>query len=491
MAHDAVSIEQETRALLHDAEGDENTQHSPIKDVKITEQQGFDPQYVLPIALLAALAMASTAATSYFAFATLLCKDPQHCQGDETVKYAGFVAIATSTANILGMSSLGHLQKLSTTNRRLGLLLWMVCRSMSAVALLAGVSVRSIYVALSARIFEGLASDNLLHFNLNAVYAQSPSKENASSLISYSLALYMIGISVSPFVAGFFNNFTTSFFMALGLFVVAIVYVRLCLPASSPRRAQATVIPQQQDGQAVGSQERNGILNMLTSLSKTVFSPLEPLRKRPTYLFIGLSLFCYNVVQSYIFDALLVHTSIRFGFTAKENGLIITTVHSIAALYIFTSIYLIPKVVQHFNARSGFQFLQHRLPTRDKYSMMATISLIVQVLSLTALGLANEAKQIYPITVLLAIGLPIPAFIKAYFLSLFEGEQKPAALAVLAMMETVGSVIGPLLLGGLQSYFSASGSVFFAAAGLGGASLTLLGIGAFIIGTSSNTIGQI
>lgn len=138
MAHDAVSIEQETTALLHDAEGDENTPHSPLKDAKVTEQQDFDPQYVLPIALLAALAMASTAATSYFAFATLLCKDPQHCQGDETVKYAGFVAIATCTANILGMSSLGHLQKLSTTNRRLGLLLWMVCRSMSAVALLAG-----------------------------------------------------------------------------------------------------------------------------------------------------------------------------------------------------------------------------------------------------------------------------------------------------------------------------------------------------------------
>lgn len=349
-------------------------------------------------------------------------------------------------------------------------------------------SVRSIYVALSARIFEGLASDNLLHFNLNAVYAQTPSKEKASSLISYSLALYMIGISVSPFVAGFFNNFTTSFFMALGLFVVAIVYVRLCLPAPSPKRAQATAI---QDGRALESQQRNRLLGMLTSLSKTVFSPLEPLRKRPTYLFIGLSLFCYNVVQSYIFDALLVHTSVRFGFSAKENGLIITTVHSIGALYIFTSIYLIPKAVQYFNARSRFQILQHRLLTRDKYSMMAIISLIVQVLSLTALGLANEAKQIYPITVLLAIGLPIPAFIKAYFLSLFEGEQRPAALAVLAMMETVGSVIGPLLLGGLQSYFSASGSVFFAAAGLGGASLTLLGIGAFIIATSSNAIGQV
>ncbi|KAI0468892.1 major facilitator superfamily domain-containing protein [Xylaria cf. heliscus] len=490
MEQDPVLFEQETTALLHGTEA-ENTQYSSPKDTKITAQHDFNPQYVLPIALLSALAMASTAATSYFAFATLLCKDPRHCKGDETVKYAGFVAVAACTANILGMSSLGHLQKLLTMNRRLGLLLWMVCRSMSAIVLLVGVSVGSIYFAFSARIFEGLASDNLLHFNLNAIYAQSTSKDRASSLISYSLALYMIGISVSPFVAGLFDNFTTSFVMALGLFVVAIVYIQLCLPASTSNNVQATAVSQQEGARAVESQQRNGVLSTLTSLSMTVFSPLEPLRKRPIYLFIGLSLFCYNVVQSYIFDALLVHTSIRFGFSAKENGLIITTVHSIGALYILTTIYLIPKTARYFHTRTCFQILQSWLQGRNKYSMMAQLSLIVHVLSLTALGFANEARQIYPITTLLAIGLPIPAFIKAYFLSLFESDQRPVALAVLAMMETVGSVIGPLLLGGLQSYFSSSGRVFFAAAGLGGASLILLVIGASIIGANSSTVGQV
>lgn len=85
----------------------------------------------------------------------------------------------------------------------------------------------NIYVALSGRIFEGLASDNLLHFTLNIVYTQGTSKERSASLIVYSLALYMVGMSVSPFVAGLFKNFTVSFFMAIGLFAVAVAHVQI------------------------------------------------------------------------------------------------------------------------------------------------------------------------------------------------------------------------------------------------------------------------
>ncbi|GAW14667.1 hypothetical protein ANO14919_040700 [Xylariales sp. No.14919] len=487
MERDEAAFGRETTALLRETDV-EITHHLPPNDTKVAERRGFDPYYVLPIAPLAALAMASTAATSYYAFATLICNDPQRCQGDEIVRYAGFVAGATCTANILGMSSLGYLQKLSTRNRKRGLLLWVICRAMSAVVLLVGVSVESIYVALSARIFEGLASDNLLHFNLNAVYAQAPSTEQASSLISYSLAFYMIGISVSPFVTGLFNNFTTSFLLALGLFVVAIVYIHIYLPMSTYRGERTTISSLIQEAQAARSRRRKRFSATLTTLFKTALSPLEPFKQRPTYLFIGLSLFSYNVIQSYIFDALLVHTSIRFGFSAKGNGLLITTVHSVAAFYVFTSLYLIPKIARYFQARSGFQASSPGLQTRERDLVMAKFSLTIQILSLTALGLANEAKQIFPIAVLLAFGLPIPAFIKAYFLTLFDGEQRPVALAVLAMMETVGGVVGPLLLGCLQSHFGASGGVFLSAAGLAGSSLILLSIGGFIIGTRSNAI---
>ena len=82
-------------------------------------------------------------------------------------------------------------------------------------------SIRNIFVALSGRIFDGLASDNLLHFTLNTIYAQSSQPATTSLLIGYSLALYMIGISTSPFVAGLFQNFMISLLMAMVLFAFA------------------------------------------------------------------------------------------------------------------------------------------------------------------------------------------------------------------------------------------------------------------------------
>ena len=82
--------------------------------------------------------MSSTAATSYYAYATLTCHDPAHCEGNEKSRYAGTIAITASMASVVGMMALGHLQKLSTHNGKLSLLLWMLTRSMSAIMLLVG-----------------------------------------------------------------------------------------------------------------------------------------------------------------------------------------------------------------------------------------------------------------------------------------------------------------------------------------------------------------
>lgn len=92
----------------------------------------------LPVALLAALAMAFTAATSYFAYASLLCDDPKDCSGDESGRFAGLVAAATWGANIVGMSALGILQRLVIDNYKRGMLIWVACRSMSVLVLLFG-----------------------------------------------------------------------------------------------------------------------------------------------------------------------------------------------------------------------------------------------------------------------------------------------------------------------------------------------------------------
>lgn len=323
----------------------------------------------------------------------------------------------------------------------------------------------NIYVALSGRLFEGLASDNLLHFTLNAVYVQSPDQEKASSWISQSLALYMIGISVSPFVVGFFSDFTISFFVAIGLFAFSIVYL-LCCKTDTISRRQTTA-----NEMSTGGDDEVVFLEFLRKQLRTVISPLDTFKKQPKHLFIGLSLFAFNVTQSYIFSALLVYTTSRLGFGASQNGYIISIVHSVAALYIFIQLGIAPRIARYFRPRQAPQ-TPANVARRDL--LLAVVSLAIYILSLVALGFAHQAWQIYSIAVFLAIGLPTPSFTKAYFVALFADEEKSGALAALTTLEMMASILGPVLIGGLQSQFAASSVIFFVAAGLGGISLGLL-----------------
>lgn len=96
------------------------------------------PYQVLPLALLAALAMAATAATTIFAYARLLCKVPTHCRDAERNLYAGAVAAATCMANTCGLLLLGVLERLSRQNYKNALLVWFSLRSMSVVMLAIG-----------------------------------------------------------------------------------------------------------------------------------------------------------------------------------------------------------------------------------------------------------------------------------------------------------------------------------------------------------------
>ena len=336
----------------------------------------------------------------------------------------------------------------------------------------------NIYVALSNRVFEGLASDNLLHFILNTVYAQSTDQNKISSLINYSLALYLIGISISPFVAGLFGSFTISFFMALGFFVIAAGYLQICVcyrgrlknikptvdqrlghPSTSNARARSTV----------------DIKALFKKSSKTVISPLLFYKEHPLHLPIGLSLLSYNAVQSYIFNALLIHTSVHFGFTGKENGFIITIAHSVAALYIFFTIYIIPKLANKVWGRKPREGAWFNPTMRD--GILALISLTLQLCSLLAIGLATRPWQIYTITALLALSLPTASFVKSYSVGNFIASDKVKILAALTMMEALGSVLSPIFLGGWQSYTSSSSGVFFGAAGIAGFSTTAFGLG--------------
>lgn len=93
---------------------------------------------LLPISLFAALAMAATGASQVYTYATLLCRDPQHCQATEQHNFSGVVAAATSVANMCSLLALGSFEKVSRQSCKHGLVIWLVVRTMSVGALALG-----------------------------------------------------------------------------------------------------------------------------------------------------------------------------------------------------------------------------------------------------------------------------------------------------------------------------------------------------------------
>lgn len=267
----------------------------------------------------------------------------------------------------------------------------------------------------------------------------------------------MIGISISPFVAGLFDSFVTSFLVALGLFGTTIAYLELVVPGQSLKRISEDRIDALESTRTHAPNHHRAQKWWRTSVE-----PLQFFHRNPRQLPFGICLFFYNTVQSYIFNALLVHTSVRFHFTGKENGVIISIAHSVAALYVFATSLSLPWLSRHFSNDKSLQ--KENTNTRTRYIVLALVSLGIQASSLLMLPFASKSCQIYFATVLLAIGLPAPSYIKSYFVGLHSGDSRVTALAGLAVMETFGSLLGPISLGITQSTFVAHGFVFFIAA---------------------------
>jgi len=139
-----LDLQEETTSLLDPTQSLECENNRPRTRRPLTlnnshsQKLTVNPFSVLPIAFLTALGMAATATTSIYAYASLLCKNPTHCQKSERNLYAGSVALAVSIANLCSLLALGPLEKLSRTHRKLGLVLWILCRSMSVVMLALG-----------------------------------------------------------------------------------------------------------------------------------------------------------------------------------------------------------------------------------------------------------------------------------------------------------------------------------------------------------------
>lgn len=334
---------------------------------------------------------------------------------------------------------------------------------------------RRIEIALSGKVFQGLASDNLLHFNLNAIYVKAADKAQVSRLIGSSLALFMIGISISPAIAGLFQDFVMSFLMAGGIFAVSIGYLLFFVPGKGETETSAIFIPKDINSQE-SVQDGGFTETKLLSLAEIIFSPLKPFYSRPASLLIGLALLIYTAVQSYIFSLIMVHTSLVFGFTGKQNGFLLSIVHAVSAIYLFLVLFGIPLRTRQPQATEENTKASNS-PSRD--AKLALISMCTHTAAL--LGFANSTQiwEVYAISALLALGLATPSFIKSLFLRGFPKEDGATAMGALAMMETLGSLFSPLIMGAWQVLWPGSG-VFYAGAGM-----MMLGTAMFGVAASS------
>ena len=312
----------------------------------------------------------------------------------------------------------------------------------------------SIVVAVSGRIFQGLASDNMLHFALNAVYVQASDARQIGKLIGASLALYMVGISISPAIASLLPDFAASFTMALVVFGLAFLYLLLCVRSKKSKDLGST--------REIAGEERSetgvSFASRMTSALQTLSSPLTLFASRPILSFSGLSLFFYTAAQSYLFPAMMVDTSLRFGFDGAQNGYMISLAHAAASIYLLFTLFILPKL---FGTKER-SAQQTRSVKRDN-TALTLVSLAMQGSALALFGLADQTWQVYPIIVLVSLGLATPSYIKTYFMAVAPSADASRAVAATSMMEALGSLLSPILLGGWQALWPGT-TVFFVGA---------------------------
>lgn len=286
----------------------------------------------------------------------------------------------------------------------------------------------------------------------------------------------MIGMSLSPTIAGLFSNFFTSFIMALSIFAASILYLAIFVPTVSSSTPAAN---SSQTGSTGLGRSRGGKSSspwLYTRWLLSVHRPMLSLYNEPGVILPGFALLLYNMTQAYLFPALMVYTALRFSFTGRQNGYLISIAAATSAIYLFSIYYALPRLMVWLrgNVDSDDEaddcnveaVTPHQSSTAD--FVCATTSMTIQLFVLPCIFFITAGWQIFPLVSLLALGLAAPSFLKSYGVSL--AMDKSAAVASLAMMESIGGLLSAMLLGSWQIWKD-EGSVFFAASGLVAAAL--------------------
>jgi MFS family permease len=283
-----------------------------------------------------------------------------------------------------------------------------------------------------------------------------------------SLALYMVGMSVGPVIGGLFSDFTNSFAVALVLFLVMAVYlavISFLTPGGQPK--------QQEECHPVASDDLITWTAQIFHMYKLVLSPLRLLYELPRTVLYCVSILLYTMVQSYLFPATMVYTSLRFEFTSRENSFLVSIAALTSAMYLVTVHYVVPKVFQLIRRR-GLTSSGERSSHGRHDLVLGAASMAVQVVALIAFSSITLGWHAYILIAISSVGLAASSFMKSHFARTVPNPAQ--SMATLTMMETVGAMLSPMVLGAWLAAHP-GGSFFYVAAGMLGAAMVLFGIG--------------
>lgn len=264
-----------------------------------------------------------------------------------------------------------------------------------------------------------------------------------SHFFGLSLALFMLGQALGSSVAGIFSDFRTSFVLAIGMFALCILYLFVVVP-----EIELAGIPHDYTDDRV---QESGDFEKSSSIKRIPGYALASLRSlfgEPKLWPSQLTLLLYFGGASYALSAIMVYASLRFQFTVKENGWLVSIAATSGSVYLFGVLFILGKgcIASKVETRSFVSSQRRKLPP-DFW--LGILSLGLFTLIIPCVGLATQPWHLYPIVAVAAMGFSTPTFIRTYAVSLvLDGTQ---AITNLAFMEASGALLSPLILGGVQS----------------------------------------
>ncbi|KAK0640514.1 hypothetical protein DIS24_g9245 [Lasiodiplodia hormozganensis] len=343
------------------------------------------------------------------------------------------------------------------------------------MVLAAGVHYSSIWLALSGRVLEGCATDNVLQLVLNTLYLRASEQTQVSRLFGLSLALFMVGQGLSPIISGLFADFRASFAMATLLFGLCFSYTWL-LPTAC--------IPEEQPAQAGGVEDEDRPQTKTTPATVLLLHPLRAAVRTRALWAPEAALLLFLAATSYLYPAILVFASTRHGFTAAQNGWIVSLTAASCSCSLL-AVHVVWPRLRGLVAAADPDPVNNEAPSRARVAFdanyrNAAASMLLLAAVCPAIGLTTRAWQVYALAAVAALGLSAPAFVKSHAVGLLvendDDDDRTQALTALALMETCGALLSPVVLG--VAAREDGSSVFFVAAALVVAALAVLTGGA-------------